>query len=595
MSVSNYDKILAYDALDERQQKAQFESHVEAASAWMLDQPFNSNPLTCETALRLLHKVPPVKPGGQSYKTKKLSETERNIIPRLHRVSLVPDWMDGLVVTTNFDEIAVDKIQRMEMGPALMEDRLKPFGPDEVEQTVDHYHRKFILDPACKIAGVALGKQMRVEYAPRTDGSATDLRVCDEQATNSAKTNYIVAEDKRGLVWLKHESKLLTLLTNEEVRKFERHEEPPSEVRICIQIYVQMQKFRVSYGKILSPAGVIYVRRGRENGHLEFSRIYHDLDNDAQKRPRGPHALSLPSSLRQFSEISFVGAFLVWLHRLALQFLLLLHWLQGTPTIAFGPEGHWSLFEAMHPWQTFSLTFPKIFSTYIGSGASGDIWLSRDRKYVLKVFTKQAAAEKEADILLTCQQYPEVAVPTFHGLYSDGWRFAIVTRYAGSTIGPLEDLTQDQRQQLLSSLHALHRRGIHHHDVRSANVMVDESGAVTLIDFDRAERIHGECKYCSDVEVVELLEMGAELEVEPENVLLQVVCNAMASFWVTNGGPAPTPQPTRRQPALAPHGGASRYFAQISVTTSPLVETVRLTPCELTPETPFEELEPCGL
>jgi hypothetical protein len=91
------------------------------------------------------------------------------------------------------------------------------------------------------------------------------------------------------------------------------------------------------------------------------------------------------------------------------------------------------------------LKFPAIFSKYIGAGASGNAWLSNDGKYVIKIFTKQKVAENETEMLWTCQRYPEVAVPTFHDLYSDGWRFAVVTRNAGATIGSLDDATQGQR------------------------------------------------------------------------------------------------------------------------------------------------------
>jgi hypothetical protein len=36
--------------------------------------------------------------------------------------------------------------------------------------------------------------------------------------------------------------------------------------------------------------------------------------------------------------------------------------------------------------------------------------------------------------------------------------------------------------------------------------MVDNSGVVRLIDFDRAEEVYGECKGCSDLEVISSLE-----------------------------------------------------------------------------------------
>jgi serine/threonine protein kinase len=172
-----------------------------------------------------------------------------------------------------------------------------------------------------------------------------------------------------------------------------------------------------------------------------------------------------------------------------------------------------------------------IFSTHLGAGASGDVWLSNDRNYVIKLFLNRDVAEHEADILLKCQDHLGLAVATFHGLYSDGWRFGVVTRFMGSAIGPLDHAPLDQRygfhvvaahlifarQQLLTALHKLHSCGIHHHDVRPANIMVDNSGAVTLIDFDRAEEVYGECKGCSDLEVISSLETSIrKADPEPE-------------------------------------------------------------------------------
>jgi hypothetical protein len=47
--------------------------------------------------------------------------------------------------------------------------------------------------------------------------------------------------------------------------------------------------------------------------------------------------------------------------------------------------------------------------------------------------------------------------------------------------------------------------------------MVDNSAVVTLIDFDRAEEVYGECKDCPDLEVISLLETNTnEADPEPE-------------------------------------------------------------------------------
>ncbi|KAK6980550.1 kinase-like domain-containing protein, partial [Favolaschia claudopus] len=129
---------------------------------------------------------------------------------------------------------------------------------------------------------------------------------------------------------------------------------------------------------------------------------------------------------------------------------------------------------------------PVMFSTVLGSGASGEAWLSTNRKYVIKICMNEDNAKREARFLLDCRKLG-LAVATFHGLYSDGWRTGIVTSYAGSSIGRLPDAPLHQRQQLLTALSNLHQHNIHHHDIRSANVMVDDHGAVKLIDFDQAK------------------------------------------------------------------------------------------------------------
>jgi serine/threonine protein kinase len=61
------------------------------------------------------------------------------------------------------------------------------------------------------------------------------------------------------------------------------------------------------------------------------------------------------------------------------------------------------------------------------------------------------------------------------------------------------------RQQLVSILEALHRKGIHHHDVRAENIMLNHRGLVTLVDFDRARIVDGGCSYCPDLEIVGVL------------------------------------------------------------------------------------------
>ncbi|KAJ7839670.1 hypothetical protein B0H13DRAFT_158822 [Mycena leptocephala] len=526
-SNSNQEKIDAYNKLGAHERAAQLKAHTRRVWDW-IEGDHASVPRTCEEALRLVQRIPPVKLGGDSCKTKDMSKTEMSFGRPLQSVKSVSDWMDNLVATVDFGAVSVDSIHRHEMAAMLMLNRAQPLGPDRVEKTVDDIHKTLILDPAVAIAGIMMGKEIEVTYAPQTDGAATDLRVCDKQDTEGASQNYIVAEDKRGRVWLEHESKVLELLEAETFPSYNKRNDPTPEpaVRICVQIYVQMHKFQAFYGKIFSPCGVIYVRRGTSEDELEFSRIYHNLDDDvrrtacliieAERHPSGQYGMSVPASIRFISEIWPFRAISAWFHRQILQLLLQFQTFCGTPTVAVGRlEGHWSPYKALPSWP--SLKFPIIFSTPLGAGATGDAWLSNDGNYVIKIFTNRDVAEHEANILLKCHRRPGLAVASFHGLYSDGWRFGLVTRYVGSAIGPLGHAPLDQRQRLLTALHKLHSCGIHHHDVRPANVMIDNSGDVTLIDFDRAEEVYGECKDCPDLEVISLLETSTrEADPEPE-------------------------------------------------------------------------------
>ncbi|KAJ7794244.1 hypothetical protein B0H14DRAFT_3557669 [Mycena olivaceomarginata] len=275
-------------------------------------------PQTCDAALRLVHSVPPVKLGGESVKTKDMSKTEM-AVPPLKCAKLIPDWMDQVVADVDFAAITIPKTQRINMAGMLMLNHKEPRGPDTVEQTVDDMHNRWVLEPAAAIAGIVMGKEIEVTYAPQTDGAATDLR--------GVSRNYIVAEDKRGRVWLEHESKVLALLEVETFPSYSKQHDPRPEpaVRICVQIYVQMHKFQAFYGKIFSPCGVIYVRRGASEDELEFSRVYHDLDDDvrrtacliieAERHSSGQYAMPVPAFIRSISEIWPFRVIFAWFYR----------------------------------------------------------------------------------------------------------------------------------------------------------------------------------------------------------------------------------------------------------------------------------------
>jgi hypothetical protein len=80
-----------------------------------------------------------------------------------------------------------------------------------------------------------MGKDLEATYAPQTGGSATDLRVCDKQHTESPGRNHIVAEDKRGRVWLEHECKVLELMEAETFPSYSKQHDPKPEPAVRIR------------------------------------------------------------------------------------------------------------------------------------------------------------------------------------------------------------------------------------------------------------------------------------------------------------------------------------------------------------------------
>lgn len=174
--------------------------------------------------------------------------------------------------------------------------------------------------------------------------------------------------------------------------------------------------------------------------------------------------------------------------------------------------------------------FPSgIFDEFIGAGASGNVWRSTDGRHVIKIFTDARRAQAEAKVLASCVDFPGLAVPTFRGLFTDGRQYGIVTPYVGKTIGTISGADASQRHvshtahfsslspiliafraQLVQVLRRLHKHGIHHHDVRPENVMVNDAGVVTLIDFDRAQWVDGPCLNCIDSEVIASTERETE-------------------------------------------------------------------------------------
>ncbi|KAJ7144668.1 hypothetical protein C8R44DRAFT_974059 [Mycena epipterygia] len=502
-AATNNRKLADFNALTVGERNKMDDEDYDAAVNWIE----GVDPRNCEEALELLKKVPPVRLGGDSTKTKQMSKSEWKFTPP-ERVILDADWMDNVIETTDFRATLVSLSQRRKLAKFLHQHRRSPPETEKVERSTDNFHHIYILEPACAIAELVTGQPMAPTYSASSEGVQSDLHV---QAKGDSGKKFITVENKRGIVWAEHEEAFLDLLNKQILPDIVPAVKPPPAVRICIQINAQMITHSVLYAKLFSPIGVVYVRRDTVKRHMFFSRVYHDLDDDIRRtaclllQASKQEYNVLPPPFVSIASFSPSACFIPsWIRQQALKLFLTVSYLCGIRTVAIGPDGRWSFFHGVDHYT--SLMLPRVFTRFIGAGASGNVWQSSDGTHVIKIFDDGNVARHEAEILQRCLQDPKLAVPTFRGLYTDGHEnFAIITPYVGTALGSIYEVEESKQRQLVETLHALHRNGIHHHDVRPDNVLVNEQGEVTLIDFDRACRIDGPCENCSDLAVISAL------------------------------------------------------------------------------------------
>ncbi|KAJ7440493.1 hypothetical protein B0H11DRAFT_2099297 [Mycena galericulata] len=449
--------------------------------------------------------IPPVARTGESCSsaTKALSEKERNTSP-LAQVVCEPEWLEkGIHSLASRFAKPYPKDHRTELAPHLVVNRYKPEPPERDERWTDRFHLSRILEPAAVIAASMLGKEVQAGFAPSQNDTVGDLIV------TVAEGHCITAESKRGLVFTTH---LPAFLAVARLAKFPwpaRTKDPTEAIRMWIQIWAQMLEYNALYAKVFSPLGAIYIYRNPSKAILYHSRVYDNMDDEvlrstaliilAQSPPAAPLVTRVISAV---VGRPIVQSIFSWFMEAVIHVALIVGAVCGSRGIGVRTAEGFTLFYPVGK----DAIFPVVFSTRLGSGASGIVFRSADGQHVLKVFTDEEKACNEATVLRLCLDHPEIRAPEFQGLYSNSHNFGIVMSYAGTAMKDIFSAPDDQKQQLVSILKALHGKDIHHHDVRAENIMVNHRGVVTLVDFDRAVIVDGRCSYCPDLEMIAVLE-----------------------------------------------------------------------------------------
>ncbi|KAJ7212496.1 kinase-like domain-containing protein [Mycena pura] len=296
-------------------------------------------------------------------------------------------------------------------------------------------------------------------------------------------------EDKKMAAFEQHGAEFLALIGQKEFPWPRRLQSPPP------QLWTQMQTWNVLVGKFSTAIGVLYVRRRGSSGQLECSRLYNSLDGDVT---RTTCVILEAETLaeEEAARLASLGAATLYVET----WRRLCSW----ATIAWlYCVLLWKAFCGRRGVYVLGGGQPAFFKVRddmrLGCGASGVVWRSAGGSQVVKLFRDPEAALHEAEML---QRAQGLAVPTLQGVVEDAGETGVVMSYRGSAIRDFRETTHKQKRQLVQALKSLHERGIHHHDVREENVLLDDDGTVTLVDFDRAEVVDGLCFGCADIIII---------------------------------------------------------------------------------------------
>lgn len=174
------------------------------------------------------------------------------------------------------------------------------------------------------------------------------------------------------------------------------------------------------------------------------------------------------------------------------------------PSADLGLEDTWSLSASSDPkeWNAWG---PLEIREKIGAGANGEIFRAFDPKLQREVALKlQPAGQGRSErVLAEARRLARVRhanVISIHGAdVSEGYAGIWTDLLSGETLddqlrreGPMGEVEAASiAVDLCRALHAVHRSGLVHGDVKTANVMSEEDGSIVLLDFGSGRMLAG--------------------------------------------------------------------------------------------------------
>ncbi|KAJ7221238.1 hypothetical protein GGX14DRAFT_669143 [Mycena pura] len=452
---------------------------------------------TFKQALERLDIICPIRPGGGSGATKEMSQTERKMTP-LKRLVWNGDWVEECVAAhgDKFDRI-VSKNARKTIASFLGRDRYTPRPPEGNERDTDAFHLAEILQPAAAIASAVNGREFECTSGIYNDGVVTDLMVW--RRTGEVRKGRVTIEDKKMAAFEQHGAEFLALIGQKEFPWPRRAQSPPPQVRMWVQVVLFP---KVNTGRLAMDANADL---GRFCGQVFFRNWRPLFSTETSPKPPA-HVILEAETLAEEARLASLGAATLYVEtwrRLCswatiawLYCVLLWKAFCGRRGVYVFGGGRPVFFNVR---DDMSLFFPSLFTSRLGCGASGVVWRSAGGSQVVKLFRDPETALHEAEML---QRAQGLAAPTLQGVVEDDCETGVVMSYRGSAIRDFRETTHNQKRQIVQALKSLHERGIHHHDVREENVLLDDNGTLTLVDFDRAEVVDGLCFGCADMYIL---------------------------------------------------------------------------------------------
>ncbi|KAF9020643.1 hypothetical protein BDZ89DRAFT_1072056, partial [Hymenopellis radicata] len=155
----------------------------------------------------------------------------------------------------------------------------------------------------------------------------------------------------------------------------------------------------------------------------------------------------------------------------------------------------------------------------LGTGATGDVFIGtvptvKHGPIVVKLATtykRLCRLRHEHSIYTHLTSAGVKCIPRVFGFYQDGHRHvgALILSHDGSPLGSRSTrLSSAEKNHLRDAMTAIHGAGVLHRDLRVWNILVDGTGRITIIDFDRANTTANEQEFYWETERLEKLLRG---------------------------------------------------------------------------------------